>query len=58
MIFISAASAENKKDSWCFNASQSAPQFQKVSTCTGGGKEHAISEKAFRSPHVHRFSVH
>ncbi|ELT3491623.1 hypothetical protein RZ024_02335 [Citrobacter freundii] len=40
MIFISAVSAENDKGT----------------ACAGGGKEQAISEKEFRSPHVHRFS--
>ncbi|KEL80998.1 hypothetical protein AB07_1420 [Citrobacter freundii] len=40
MIFISAVSAKNDKGT----------------ACAGGGKEQAISEKEFRSPHVHRFS--
>ncbi|CAD7562544.1 hypothetical protein BN4901_1705 [Citrobacter europaeus] len=30
--------------------------YQKASTCIREGNEHAISEKGFRSPHVHRFS--
>ncbi|CAD7561960.1 hypothetical protein CIP106467_2048 [Citrobacter europaeus] len=41
MIFISAASAE----------------YDKGTTCAGGGKEQAISEKEFRSPHAHRFNA-
>ena len=38
------------------NTVQLTPPFQKASTCVGGGNEHALSEKGFRSPHVHRFS--
>ncbi|TCC70356.1 hypothetical protein EY919_16760 [Citrobacter braakii] len=38
------------------NTVQLTPLYQKSSACIGGGDEHAISEKGFRSPHVHRFS--
>ena len=38
------------------NAIQLTTRFQKASRHAAGGNEHAIPEKGFRSPHVHRFS--
>ncbi|RYH94025.1 hypothetical protein EVY00_22315 [Citrobacter werkmanii] len=49
-------SKQAKTGAECFNASQLASQYQKASTSISGSNEHAISEKGFRSPHVHRFS--